>query len=168
MQTQFFKPDGVSYYQYMKSVLEYINAEDVKGVEVMTSGHNQMEYWAEYIFSREPLSKFPDFTFIEVTTYSGNGLFMKKTPGNYLYRPPVFASVKEFYAPKYAVKKPVVIPDTRATIFWAPNIITDKNGHASVSFYTADKAGTYTINLQGADMMGLVGSIQSKIRVRKE
>jgi hypothetical protein len=165
--TVYFNP-GPSYYQYMKSILEYILAEDVKGVEVMTSGHNQLEYWAEYIAPRDPESKFYEFAFIEITTYSGNGLFAKKTPGNYLYRPPVFASVKEFYAPKYAVKKPVVIPDTRATLFWAPNIITDKNGRASVSFYTADKTGTYTVKMQGADMMGLVGSTQSKIRVRKE
>lgn len=166
--TLFFTPPGSSYYQYMKNILEYINAEDVKGVELMTSGHNQLEYWAEYILPRDPESKFYEFTFIEITTYSGNGLFAKKTPGNYLYRPPVFASVKEFYSPKYVVKKPVVVPDTRATLFWAPNIITDKKGRAVVSFYTADKNATYTVNLQGADMEGLVGSTQSKIRVRRE
>jgi hypothetical protein len=164
--TMYFNQGG-SYYQYMKSILEYILAEDVKGVEVMTSGHNQLEYTSEYISPRNPLARFYDFTFIEITTYSGNGLFAKKTPGNYLYRPPVFASVKEFYAPKYAVKKPVVIPDTRATLFWAPNIITDNNGRASVSFYTADKAGTYSVNMQGADMEGLVGAAQSKIAVKK-
>jgi len=166
--TLYFRPDGTSYYQYMKGVLEYIAAEDVKGVEVMTSSRNQMEYVSEYIYPRDPLAKFYDFTFIEITTYSGNGLFMKKTPGNYLYRPPVFASTKEFYSPKYNFKKPVAIPDTRATIFWTPNIITGEDGKATVSFYTSDKSVGYTVTVQGADMNGLVGAAQSKITVKHE
>jgi hypothetical protein len=165
MPTQFFVPQGTSYYLYMKSILEYIVAEDVKGVELMTSSKNQMAYTSEYILPRNPMARFYDFTFLEITTYSGNGLFMKKTPGNYLYRPPVFASTKEFYSPKYTVKKPVIIPDTRPTIFWAPNLITGNDGKASVSFYTADKTATYAVKVQGADMAGRVGTVQSKIKV---
>lgn len=162
----FFTPEGLDYYQYMKGVLEYIGAEDVKGIEVMVSGRNQAPYWSEYVAMRNPLSNYYDFTFIEVTTYSGNGLFMKKTPGNYLYRPPVFASTKEFYSPKYAVKTPVAVPDTRSTIFWAPNVITDKKGKGKVSFYTADKTATYTVNIQGADMAGEIGVGESKLYVK--
>ena len=164
--TLFFVPEGTSYYQYMKSILEYINAEDVKGVELMTSSKNQLAYTSEYISPKYPLAKYTDFTFIEITTYSGNGIFMKKTPGSYLYRPPVFASTQEFYSPKYIVKNPVVVPDTRPAIYWEPNVMTDNNGRATVSFYTADKAATYSLNIQGADMAGAVGNAQGKLTVK--
>ena len=162
--------DGISAKVFMgpgfdlKQILQYMDADDAKGIEVMTSGKNEMPYAEQYLpFGAKPW----EFAFIELTTYSGQG-FTKKIPGTYIYRPPVFASTKEFYSPKYAIKKPVLIPDTRATLFWAPNIITDKNGQASVSFYTADKTGTYTVNMQGADMDGLVGAGKSKIVVKKE
>lgn len=164
--TPYFTPLGFNYYTYMKSVLEYVGAEDVKGIEVMQFGKGRTAYWAEYVLPRSPMSKPSDFTFIEVTTYSGNGLFMKKTPGQYLYRPPVFASTKDFYSPRYAVKKSITLPDTRATIFWSPNVVTDNRGKARVSFYTADKTATYTVNIQGADMEGTVGATQTKLTVK--
>jgi hypothetical protein len=148
----------------MKQIMEYMDADDAKGIEVMTSGKNEIPYTERYL----PFgAKFWEFAFIELTTYSGQG-FTKKIPGTYIYRPPVFASGKEFYSPKYTVKKPVVVPDTRATIFWEPNIITGTDGRASVSFYTADKTATYTLHVQGADMEGLVGSARGKISVKRE
>ena len=146
----------------LKEILEYMDADDAKGIEVMTSGKNQIPYTEEYL----PFgSLFWKYAFIELTTFSGTG-FTKKVPGTYIFRPPVFASKKEFYSPKYTVKTPVVVPDTRPTIYWAPNVSTDSDGRASVSFYTADKTATYTVNVQGADMEGLVGAVQDKISVK--
>jgi hypothetical protein len=141
-----------------------MDADDAKGIEVMTSGKNEIPYTERFL----PMgAKFWEFAFIELTTYSGQG-FTKKIPGTYIYRPPVFASRKEFYSPKYTVKAPVVVPDTRSTIFWEPNIITGPDGQASVSFYTADKTATYTLHVQGADMEGFVGSARSIIKVRRQ
>jgi hypothetical protein len=37
-------------------------------------------------------------------------------------------------------------------------VLTDKNGKARISFYTADKPGTYTLILEGSDMNGNIGS----------
>lgn len=164
MPVSFFVPEGTSPMEYTVQLLKYLEAEDVKGVELMSSGENQIKYGQQYL----PAGANPFLcVYIEVTTYSGNGILMRKVPGAYLYRPPVFASKKDFYSPKYVVKAPVVLPDTRPTIFWRPNVITNNDGRASVSFYTADKTATYTINVQGADMGGLVGSARSKITVKQ-
>jgi hypothetical protein len=127
----------------------------------MTSGKNQITYSMK--FGPE---KFWGVAYVEITTYSGNGI-TKQIPGSFLYQPPAFAPKKEFYSPRYAVKKGNPEPDTRSTIFWAPNVVTDSDGRASVSFYTADKTATYTVNVQGADMEGLVGAGQSKITVKR-
>ncbi|MFD0750011.1 hypothetical protein ACFQZS_07650 [Mucilaginibacter calamicampi] len=145
----------------LKQMLQYMDADDAKGIEVMTTGNNQIPYTQQHL---SPLAKFWEYAFIELTTYSGNG-FTQKVPGTYIYRPPAFASKKEFYSPRYAVKRTEPGVDTRPTLFWVPNITTDEIGRATVSFYTADKTATYTVNIQGADMDGLVGAAQSKIKV---
>ena len=158
-----FIPMGMRYTEYIRGLLNFIDAQDVKGIEVMTSGGGQMRYFNEYVNPRDDPFK---YNFIEITTYSGSGLFLHKTPGTYLYRPLVFASQKQFYSPRYAVKTPDKFVDKRSTLFWAPNVITDTSGHAAVSFYTGDKSGTYNISIQGADMNGSVGVGQSKIIVK--
>ncbi|PJJ84554.1 Plug and carboxypeptidase regulatory-like domain-containing protein [Mucilaginibacter auburnensis] len=145
-----------------KQLLEYMDVNDVKGIEVMTTGRNQIPYTQAF---ERPDAKFWEFTFIEITTYSGHG-FTKKVPGAFIYRLPIFAAQKQFYSPRYTYKSPVTIPDTRSTILWAPNVVTDSHGKGYVTFYTADKSATYTINVQGADMEGLLGCYNDKIYVK--
>ena len=48
--------------------------------------------------------------------------------------------------------------DTRSTIHWEPNVVTDVNGKAVVSFYSSDRAGTYTVRVEGSDMSGNIGT----------
>ena len=56
--------------------------------------------------------------------------------------------------------------DLRSTIHWEPNIITDANGEATVSFFSADNPGHYTFILEGSDLAGHVGRQTGKIRIR--
>jgi hypothetical protein len=66
---------------------------------------------------------------------------------------------REFYAPKY--NSPAAInsttSDLRSTIFWSPNIITDKTGNASFEFFNADGTGTYKAIIEGIDKDGNIG-----------
>ncbi len=146
----------------IKQLLEYMDVNDVKGIEVMTTGKNQIPYTQAF---EPPDAKFWEFTFIEITTYSGRG-FTKKVPGAYIYRLPIFAAQKQFYSPRYTNKNPVTIPDTRSTILWSPNVVTGNDGKAYISFYTADKSATYTVNIQGSDMEGLLGGYSNKVYVK--
>jgi uncharacterized protein YfaS (alpha-2-macroglobulin family) len=57
--------------------------------------------------------------------------------------------------------------DIRSTIHWEPNIFTDKDGKATISFYTADAPGKYTIIAEGADLDGNVGVKRESISVEK-
>jgi hypothetical protein len=60
-----------------------------------------------------------------------------------------------------------LLPHLRSTIFWDPDIITSKEGHAIVSFYTADTPGRYTILIEGCDMRGGIGSKRMGISISK-
>ncbi len=57
----------------------------------------------------------------------------------------------EFYKPKYPTLQSRLtnIQDMRSTIAWEPLVRTDISGRAIVSFYTADRSGTYDIVVEG-------------------
>ncbi|AXT18684.1 hypothetical protein D7030_06385 [Flavobacteriaceae bacterium AU392] len=65
---------------------------------------------------------------------------------------------KEFYAPKYNVKKEEHIkPDYRTTLYWNPNLKTNKNGKAIVTFFNSDVTNQIQIDIQGVSE-GILGT----------
>ena len=171
--SDFYEPrlsylDYVSLFLDLKNYLNLHNAEDIKGIEVNFSG----KYSSNYVqrFMNPPLWD-PvklDYVFIEITTRSGQGPFIDNTPGMYLYKPLALSLPKLFYKPKYAVKDAAYPEDFRSTITWEPNLITDKNGNATVSFYTADQPSTYTFTLNGSDLNGNLGFKTGQVSISKK
>lgn len=68
-----------------------------------------------------------------------------------------FYKAREFYSPKYDASMPINHPDLRSTIYWAPEVVTDKDGNASIDFYNADGKGTYKVVVEGIDEKGNIG-----------
>lgn len=69
-----------------------------------------------------------------------------------------FQKAREFYSPKYDASVPANNrPDLRSTIYWQPNLVTDKNGNATVEFYNADSRGSYRVIVEGIDNNGNIG-----------
>ncbi|RYG22313.1 MAG: hypothetical protein EOO07_00195 [Chitinophagaceae bacterium] len=106
--------------------------------------------------------------FLEITTRGGKGPWVAPTRGGYVYRPLPLYMPKEFYSPKYTVNKSTGLPDLRSTIFWDANVITDENGKAKLSFYAADLPGSYTIKVEGTDLMGRFGYKKSTIMIKNK
>ena len=77
-----------------------------------------------------------------------------------------FTLPKAFYSPKYTPDSKADMTDIRSTICWKPDIATDKDGHATVTFYTADNPGSYSLILEGADMSGNLGATRTTLNVR--
>jgi hypothetical protein len=46
------------------------------------------------------------------------------------------------------------IPDFRNTLFWAPDVLVERNGTANVQFYSSDLPGKYIVVVQGMDDKG--------------
>lgn len=67
-----------------------------------------------------------------------------------------FYNDKPFEIPDYANKQMLKskLPDLRKTIYWNGNIITDKDGKASVEFFAADPATTYVGVITGITVNG--------------
>ncbi len=150
----------------VENYMNYLDAEDIKGIEIMNSVKYAVAYNPNYgiIRARVPDRYVP--IYLEVTTYSGDGAFYKKTPGVYLYRPLHFTLPQQFYSPKYTVKNKTLAmgTDMRSTLHWEPNIVTDKDGRATVSFFTADKPTNYTLIIEGITGDGGIGYSRQKVK----
>ena len=69
-----------------------------------------------------------------------------------------FYKAREFYSPKYEHPVDTINrPDLRSTIYWKPEIITDKDGNASIEYYNADGKGSYRVVVEGIDEKGNLG-----------
>ncbi len=145
-------------------LLNYFTSDDIKGIEVMSKSFTSL-YELRFL-GGVPMVIFP-VPYIEITTGSGNGPYMRKTPADLVYKPIPAVSLKEFYRPIYPVKNSELAAfDTRTTIHWEPNIVTDKYGRATVTFYAAGQPATYTITVEGSNMNGNVGSTTQKITIK--
>jgi hypothetical protein len=149
--------------QSLTYLLANTSAEDIEGIEVMSSSKHVMDYIP--VEFRKDLSP-ADHAFIEITTRSGNGPVMSNTPGIYHYKPVPVTLPKEFYAPKYTAQAKNTLPDLRSTIHWEPNLVTDERGEAQIFFYAADEPSSYTLILQGTDLKGNLAFKTIKINIK--
>jgi hypothetical protein len=148
-----------------RETLEFLTAEDIVGIEVMYNPRNTARYNSTLVGGgnlKGMGGMGRQYAFLEITTRSGNGIFMKKSPGVTTFRPIPVSWPQVFYSPRYPVKQDGAgangrPEDLRATIHWQPSVITDKAGQTTTSFYSADRPSTYTIIIQGSDMDGNIG-----------
>lgn len=164
-------------YLHIKTNLEHFRAEDVKGIEVMYNTSHNTKYNSKFLSQAETTFEGKggltgvggasgiDYSYIEITTRNGRGPFMKQTPGTYLYKPLAFSLPRKFYSSRYADKDTTGI-DSRSTIHWEPNIVTDEKGEATISFYSADQPTTYTVTIEGSDMNGRMGSLRKPAYIK--
>jgi hypothetical protein len=156
----------------LTNYLKLHNAEDIKGIELSNSWKYTSKYKTRFMTPAvenafDPIKM--DFVFIEITTRSGKGPVITNTPGTYLYKPLAISWPKQFYKPRYAVNDTTKhLPDLRSTIDWEPNMVTDKNGVASIFFYAADNPSAYTIIIEGSDGNGNIGYKSQKMIVIKQ
>ena len=67
-----------------------------------------------------------------------------------------YYQARTFYTPKYDIKKPEYEkPDLRTTIHWEPNVVTDEDGKATISFFNADSKTIVKVNVEGIAEPGI-------------
>ncbi len=72
-----------------------------------------------------------------------------------------FTRVKEFYEPDYsASSQDSFLYDYRNTLAWYPQLKTDENGKATISFYTSDVSGKIRVEANGIDNNGNIGALR--------
>lgn len=73
---------------------------------------------------------------------------------------------REFYQPNYD-KESDPLPDYRNTLLWLPEIITDKNGEASLEFFCSDINSSFKGIVEGVGADGLLGKKEFQFKVVK-
>lgn len=80
-----------------------------------------------------------------------------------------YYKVPGFYQPDYDEKpKEKLIPDFRNTLVWEPNVFTDENGEAELSFFTSDIRSVFNGRAEGMGANGQFGLVRFKLVVLKE
>jgi hypothetical protein len=139
------------------SVLVNINPSDIGSVEVLRN----IQYTSIYG------GRGSSGVLIITSKTGSSGLnYQRYAPGIISYTPKGYAKVREFYVPKYdGPEANRTMPDLRSTIYWKPNIVTDKDGKASFSYFNADEPGLYRMVIEGIDSNGKPGRLVYRYKV---
>ncbi len=91
-----------------------------------------------------------------ISVYTKTGNSVDKTDPNFqTIKLPGFAKTRKFQAPDYGVtREGQTQTDYRSTIYWNPDVNTDGNGSATVSFFASDLAGLYRVVVEGVTADG--------------
>ncbi|MEP6614082.1 MAG: TonB-dependent receptor, partial [Mucilaginibacter sp.] len=128
--------------------LNNVNPDRIQSIEVLISPNYATVYGTR-----------GGFGVLVITTKRGSDYERDRfTPGVVAYHPKGFYKAREFYSPQYDDPKTNLrIGDYRSTICWKPDLITDKDGKASFSFFNSDNKGTYRVVIEGIDADGNIG-----------
>jgi hypothetical protein len=87
---------------------------------------------------------------------------------NNLSRVKGYYKSREFYQPNYDKESENDLsPDTRNTLLWAPSVITDQKGEATLEFFCSDINTTFVGKIEGVSGAGLLGVKDFEFAVRK-
>lgn len=127
-----------------------INIRDIYSIEVLENG----SYLAMYGSNAEGGA-------LVITTRRGGENSGKKTvsaPGWISFPFQGFYKSRVFYSPQYDhPENSSEQKDLRSTIYWRPELVTDKDGNATFEYYNADGHGTYRVIVEGIDDQGNIG-----------
>jgi hypothetical protein len=141
------------------SSLNDLNKNDIYSIEVLRSGAAKAIYGT---------SIQPGGALVITTRRASDPKYVtSQTPAGLITYPfQGYHKARVFYSPKYDHPKTENdLPDTRTTIYWSPNIITDKDGKASFEYYNADTKGTYRVVVEGIDENGRLGRAVYRYKV---
>jgi len=96
---------------------------------------------------------------ILLTSKTGDELnrarYNEPIPGIVTYTPIGYNKIRTFYSPQYDDPKTnQAVADQRSTIYWNPNITTDKSGNTSFEYFNAGSKGSYRVIIEGIDVDG--------------
>ena len=132
--------------------LTSININDIGSIEVLRTG----AYMSIYGSQSGPGGV------ILLTSKTGDELnrarYNEPIPGIVTYTPIGYNKIRTFYSPQYDDPKTnQAVADQRSTIYWNPNITTDKSGNTSFEYFNAGSKGTYRVVVEGMDVNGNIG-----------
>jgi hypothetical protein len=142
--------DGVPVYDLEKVI--GMNAGDIEKVDVMVD---------RYFISGIAIDGILHFI-----TKKGNLSDMEPDKSVFRMEYDLLQQKQNFYCPDYSADSSRYnhLPDFRNTLYWNPELRTDRNGRASVEFFSSDEAMEYVITIEGITADGITGSSTAPLR----
>ncbi len=139
-----------------QSILATLSPTDVQSIEMLESPRYSAIYGSEATGG-----------LIIITTKFGDeaNYIQPLQPGLTLYSFKGYYKAKTFYSPKYAPSKKVTLADNRKTIYWQPNLLTDKDGKATFDYFNAGSPGRYRVVVEGIDGNGKLARLVMQYQV---
>jgi hypothetical protein len=136
--------DGVPFYDH-DAVLKIAPAEIAK-IEVLNTRYYVSDVCLEGIIDLKTTKGNLNLSAVEMPVFRQE------------FEAPSYGS--GFWSPEYRTveQKKSRIPDFRNTLYWNPDIRTDKRGKATLEFFTSDEEGNFTILIEGFNGEGAKGS----------
>jgi len=142
-----FKPDKTVYIDGVKGDIDQVRPDDVEVIEIILPPNS-------YIYGSDGINGVIDIT----TRPGGRHVEDITSEGILCITVQGFYKARRFYAPKYEHPNDYANrKDLRSTIYWQPELTTDKDGNAEISFYNADGTGNYKVIVEGIDEKGNIG-----------
>lgn len=151
--------DGIPVKDNNFSLVSSIPIRAVKSAEIIrNTGFSANRYHRETFPNAPPDVKLPQFpAILAIYTYSGKGLYgaFPERSNLLLDSAPEYSPRREFYSPTYdEPDTDSEVPDLRTLIYWAPNIVTDAEGNATMKFFNGDIAGKVMVICEGISILG--------------
>ncbi|MDR1155695.1 MAG: hypothetical protein LBL04_13395 [Bacteroidales bacterium] len=139
-------------------------ANDITGIELMDSP----EYLWPYIYDPVYDSAIRPFV-IEITTRSGRSDLQHPSIGTATVNLRGFTVPRQFYVPKYNPENVIDQADfdMRPVLFRDPEVVTDREGKAEITFPVGLKPRGLQIRVEGTDLQGGIGSTVQGISVNE-
>jgi len=125
------------------SLIRSLNITDVDKIEILKSPANCSLFGSNGVNG-------VIVVFTKIGNYAKRGELLMKQIGYHKQR--------VFYSPNYTDGAVHKEKDLRRTIYFNPAIKTDKNGKATISFYTGDLDSKFSVDAEGISLSGLFGS----------
>ena len=148
-----FLLDGVPVHD-INQVIIYMDPVNIEKINVVTSQFIQGNETYRGIIN--VITKQADYNHFDLPSYAIRKSYQFfQVPGT-------------FNSPDYSVENDSLRshPDFRNLLYWNPEVLTDDNGTATVSFFTADDISDYRIIIQGLSEDGLAGFTEGTISVK--
>ena len=155
--------DGIHKYERIGLVEDLINVDDIYKIKVTQGPAAALKYSGQHMSG-----------LIEITTKGNQEYFdsmkIEERPDPGLNMLSWYMVKRQFYAPDYELLSEDEIPelDQRSTIYWNPEIQTDENGMATVTFFNSDMKGPVSIVIEGTCNEGLLGTARYQYTVRRD
>ena len=78
-----------------------------------------------------------------------------------------YYEARSFYAPTHPAGEEASLPDLRTTLYWEPELSTDADGRATVTFYNTDAATSVGIDVEGLTEKGAPVTASGKYEVTR-